>query len=130
MKLLRDQQGISEFVGGTVVIFILCLFMVAGMVIAQMWEMKIVVQEAAFEAARQGTVSDTPVQTAQQVAWGFGTNSVRNWDWTRVNATASVSGSYPNQYLTVTVRYYFPVPLINKTWQMVGRATMRMEGQP
>lgn len=129
-KFLNNEKGISEFIGGTVVIFILSFFMVATMVVAQMWDIKIAVQEAAFEAARQGSVSDTPVQTAQRVAWDFGRKTIRNWDWTRVNATATVTGNYPNQYLIVTVRYYFPVPVINQTWQTVGVARMRIEGQP
>ena len=128
MKLLKDQRGVGELVGGMVAIFFMSLTVVAIIVIMQAWNVKLATQQAAFEAARAGIVSDTPVQTAQTVAKNFASGLIPNWNTVQVSAV--LQGSLPNQNLQVTVTYRYAPKILPTAWNITGQATMRMEDAP
>jgi len=107
---IKSEKGMQSILVATVMIpllFMILAFMVQVDVLAKANQ---AVQEASFEGARAGVVSDTPVDTAIDTVYNWCGGALPGWEkGDRVNATVGLTGSGSDQELVVNVAYSVPV---------------------
>ncbi|KNZ68680.1 hypothetical protein Tfer_2773 [Thermincola ferriacetica] len=130
-KFIRDERGLTNLLSATMVLIVLMAVVSLSLNLTLLWNAKIAVQQAAFEAARAGSVAEDPVPKAVSVARGFAAGALPGWtDPSVVTVTAVETGVAPDKMLSVTVNYHLPLKVFNgtggtlRTFDLVGQAVV------
>jgi len=130
-RFIRDERGLTNLLSATMVLIILMAVVSLSLNLTLMWNAKIAVQQAAFEAARAGSVAEDPVPKAVSVARNFAAGALPGWtDPGIVTVNASEIGVAPDKMLSVTVNYRLPIKVFNgkggtpRTVDLTGQAVV------
>ncbi len=130
-RFIRDERGMSNILSAMMVLIVLAGMISLSLNLTLMWNAKIAVQQAAFEAARAGSVAADPVSKATSVARGFAAGALPGWtDPGVVSVTATEVGVAPEKMLSVTVSYRLPLKVFSgmggtaRTVDLTGQAVV------
>ncbi|AEE97569.1 TadE/TadG family type IV pilus assembly protein [Mahella australiensis] len=102
-KLIRDKRGFTSTITFIVLLPFIMAFVIAMAQLTIIGIGQTTVNNAAFEGARAGVRSASPVNAAIQAANKYGSGILHDWD-SKATVTARSSGDT----VTVTVKYAFP----------------------
>lgn len=126
-RLYRDERGISQYIGAVTVLFFTLMFTIGIWGVMQAAQTRVAVREAAYEAAVAGIVASGNYDAvARQTAMDVGKGLIPYWDSSRVTVTTRLTGSPPDQYLTVAVSYRFPMPVVRQLLSFRHEVTLKV----
>lgn len=137
-KIKMDRKGFIQIVTFMVLFPLIFVFVITMAQITIIGLSQVVVDDAAFEAARAATKNPNDiVGTAYAKAMSFGNGLLPEWT-SRAKVTTTYTGTTPGSEVTVTVSYEFPkynyfayvLNLGNTFKEVRGRSTQIIEEIP
>ena len=129
-KLLHDKRGMSGLIVFAILLPFLGAFLIAAAQLTIIGVSQTVVNNAAFEGARIGSIKGSTTE-AIKAANNMGKNILSNW-----STNSRVNASINNGVITVTVentfpRYsYFSLENINIPTKVQASSSQRVENRP
>lgn len=125
-KFCWDERGISQYISAITVLFFTLTLTLGIWGIMQGAMVRVAVREAAYEAAVAGIVASRNYNSvAKQSALDIGDGLVPYWK-SRVTVNAWLTGNPPDQYLTVSVTYNYPVPVLKSLLSFNHEVTLKV----